>query len=65
MLTILFYHPSFSLFSIIDLQFLIPAVIAQFFNAISELVIPIGILIKVAKAEIKTHLVIVEAKIVK
>ena len=49
-------------FLIIDLHFLIPAVVARIFNAIAELVIPIGIPIKVAKAEIETHLVIVEAK---
>ena len=44
------------------MHFLIPAVVARIFNAIAELVIPIGIPIKVAKAEIETHLVIVEAK---
>ena len=49
-------------FLIIDLYFLIPAVIAQIFNPIPELVIPIGILIKEAKAEIEMHPVIVEAK---
>ena len=42
---------------------LIPAVIAQNFNPIAELLTPIGILIKEAKAEIEKHLVIVEAKI--
>ena len=39
----------------IDLHFLIPAVIAQIFNPIAELVIPIGIAIKEAKAEVKMH----------
>ena len=46
-----------------DLCFLIPAVIAQIFNLIAELVIPIGIPTKEAKAEMETHPVIVEAKI--
>ena len=53
----------FFFFLIIDLYFLIPAVIAQIFNPITELVIPIGIPTKEAKAEIETHPVIVEAKI--
>ena len=47
----------------IDLYFLIPAVIAHIFNSISELVIPIGIPIKEVKAEIEMHPVIVEVKI--
>ena len=63
LLTILFYHASFFFFLIIDLYFLIPAVIAQIFNAVAELVIPIGIPTKEAKAEMETHPVIVEAKI--
>ena len=42
---------------------LIPAVIAQIFNTIAEFLIPIGIPIKEAKAEIKIHSVTVEAKI--
>ena len=46
---------SFSFFLIIDLYFLIPTVIAQFFNPITELVIPIGMSSKGAKAEIETH----------
>ena len=50
-------------FLIIHLYFLIPAVIAQIFNLIAELVIPIGIPIKEAKAENEIHPVIVEAKI--
>ena len=50
-------------FLIIDLYFLIPAVIAQIFNPIAELIIPIGISLKEAKAEIEIHLVIVEPKI--
>ena len=51
-------------FLIIDLYFLIPAVIAQIFNPISEFVIPIEIRTKEAKAEIEIYPVIVEAKIV-
>ena len=53
----------FFFFLIIDLYFLIPAAIAQIFNPIAELVIPIGIPIKEAKAESEMHPVIVEAKI--
>ena len=62
MLTILFYHAFFFFFLIIDLYFLIPAVIPQIFNPIAELVIPIGIPTKEAKAEMETLPVIVEAK---
>ena len=43
--------------------FLIPAAIAQIFNPIVELVIPIGISSKEAKTGIQIHRVIVEAKI--
>ena len=50
-------------FLIIDLNLLIPAAIAQIFNPIAELLIPIGIPNKEAKAEIKIHPIIVEAKI--
>ena len=57
--TILLYF----FFLIINLYFLIPAVIAQIFNPIAELVIPIGIPTKEAKAEIEIHPVIVEVKI--
>ena len=46
---------------IIDLYFLIPAAIAQIFNPITELVIPIGIPSKEPKAEIEIHPVIAEA----
>ena len=53
----------FFFFLIIDLQFLIPAGIAQIFNHIAELVIPIGIPIKEVKAEIEIHPVVVEVKI--
>ena len=50
-------------FLIIDLYFLIPAAIAHIFNPIAELVIPLGVPIREAKAEIEIHLVNVEAKI--
>ena len=53
----------FSFFLIIDLYFLITAVIAQIFNPITGLVIPVGIQNKEAKTEIEIHPVIVEAKI--
>ena len=49
-------------FLIIDSCFLIPAAIAQIFNLIAELVIPIGIPKTEAKAGIELHLVIVEVK---
>ena len=50
-------------FLIFDSYFLIPTAIAQVFNSIAELVIPIGTPIKESKAEIGIHLVIAEAKI--
>ena len=50
-------------FLIIDLYFLIPPVIAQIFNLIAELVIPMELPIKQAKAETEIQAVIVEAKI--
>ena len=53
---------SFLFFLFIDLCFLISAVITQIFNSIAELVIPIGIWTKEAKAETETHPVIVEIK---
>ena len=62
MLKIVFYHVFFFFFLTINLYFLIPAVIGQIFNPIAELVIPIGMPIKDAKAEIETHSVIVEVK---
>ena len=54
----------FFVFVIIDLHLLIHAVIAQIFKPIAKLVIPIGIPTKEAKAEIKIHPVIAEAKII-
>ena len=50
-------------FLIIDLYFLIPAAIAQVLNPIAELIIPIGIIIKEAKAGIEPYPVNVEAKL--
>ena len=50
-------------FLIIDLYFLIPAVITQIFNPIVELAIPTGIPTREAKAEMETHPVIVEIAI--
>ena len=47
----------------IDLYVLIRAVIKQIFNPIAELVIPIGIPSKEAKAEFIIYPVVVEAKI--
>ena len=53
------------MFLIIDFYFLTPAVITQIFNATAELVMPIGIPAKEAKAEMQTHPVTVETKISK
>ena len=51
------------IFIFIDLHFLILAIIAQVFNPVTELVIPIGISTKEAKAETETHAVVVKDKI--
>ena len=48
---------------IIDLYFLIPAVITQTFNPIAEFVIPIGIPTKEVKSEMEMHPVNVENNI--
>ena len=64
---IIFYH-AFLLFLnywIIDLYFLISAVITHIFNLIVELVIPIGIPNKKANAKMETHPVTVEDKVSK
>ena len=53
----------FFFFLIIDFYFLIHAAIAQIFDPIEKLVIPIRIPIKEAKVEIEIHSVIVETKI--
>ena len=50
------------LFLIFDIYFLIPPVIANIFNPIVELAIPIGIPSKEAKGEVEIYPVIVEAK---
>ena len=55
----------FLIFLIIDLYLLIPAVIAQIFNPLPGLAIPIRTLTKEPKAEIETHPVIVEVSISK
>ena len=54
----------FLFFFIMDLYILIPAVIAQIFSPIEELVIPLGIPSKEAKAEIEIHLVTAGTKII-
>ena len=53
----------FFFFLIIHLYSLIPAVIAQVFNPIADLVIPIGIPGKEAKGEIEMHPLTAVAKI--
>ena len=53
----------FFFFLIINLYFLIPAVIAQIVNPVAELVIPIGIPNKEPKAEFEINPVVVEAQI--
>ena len=53
---------SFFFFLIINLQFLIPAIITQILNPIAELAVPTEIPIKEEKAEMETHLVTVETK---
>ena len=50
----------FFFFLVINLLFFIPADIAQILNSIIELVIPIEIPTKEAKAEMETQLVILE-----
>ena len=53
----------FSFLLIIDQYFLIPSIIAQNFNHTAELVIPIEISAKKAKAEMEMHPVTVEITI--
>ena len=50
----------FFFFLIMELYFLIPVAITQVFNPITELVIPIGMPSKEAKAEIEMQQVIVK-----
>ena len=52
-------------FLIVDLYVLVRAVFEQIFNPIAKLVIPIGIITKVAKEEMKTYPVIVKIMISK
>ena len=54
----------FFFFLVINLHFLIPVVIPEFFIATEELLIPIGIPTKEAKPEMETHLVIAKGKII-
>ena len=63
MIIVLFNLVPFVFFLIINLYFLIPAVIAKLFTPIAELLIPIEIPNKEVKAEVEIHPVIVEAKI--
>ena len=51
------------LFLIVELYCIIPAVLAQIFNLIAELVIPIWIQTKETKAKMETQLVVVEITI--
>ena len=64
MLITVFYHAS-CFFLIIDLNYLICVVIAQIFNPIAELLIPIEIPTKEVKPEMEMHTVTVETKISK
>ena len=54
---------SFFFFLVIDIYFLIPVVVAQIFNPIAELAIPIEMPIKEEKVENQIDPVIVETKI--
>ena len=55
----------FFFFLIMNLYFVIPAVIGKTFNPIAELVIPIEIPNKEAKEDMEAHPVIVEDKMIK
>ena len=55
--TMLFSYAFSSLFLIIDLYFFFPTVSALIINLTAELENPLGIPLKIAKAEIKTHAV--------
>ena len=54
---------AFLFFVIADLYFLIPAIIAQNYNPIAELVMPTAISMKESKAIVQTNPVTAEAKI--
>ena len=58
-----FFSCIFFLFLIIELYFLIAAVIAEIFHLTVELVVPIGLPTKETKAEIEIYPVTAEAKI--
>ena len=62
MLKLRFYWVFFFFFLIIELYFLIAAVIAQIFNPTAELAIPIETPTKKSKTEIQIHPVIVAPK---
>ena len=64
-ISLCFFFFFFALIIDLYLYWLIPAVITQLFNPIAELVIPIGIPTKEAKAEMEIHPVTVEIKISK
>ena len=53
----------FFFFLILTYTFLIPAVIAQIFNLIAKLIIPIGMPSKEAKVQIKIHPVTVKIEL--
>ena len=53
----------FLLFLVIELQFLVPAVLSRIINLTVELVILMGIQANQAKTEIETHSVIVKSKV--
>ena len=53
------------MFFMIDLNFLIPEVIAQIFIPTAQFIMPTGTQIKVANAEIETQPVTIEAEIIK
>ena len=53
----------FFFFLIIDLYFLILAIITQIFNSIAELITPLEMLIKEAKSEMEIHTVTAKTKL--
>ena len=65
MLEIQFYLVFFPFSLIIDLYFLLIAIMSQVFNSTTELTVPTEMKIKEAKVEIQTHLLTLEAKISK
>ena len=61
----LFYHACFYFSLIIDLNLLLPTFMAQIFNHIPELAIPIGTPTNETNVKIETQSEIVETKIIK